>query len=180
MVSLLELILLQPSVTVGYAELLTDGGLEDWASPIDLTHWDETIGGDSTVNRDGVNQYKGLYCARLDIDAANTQADIHQKIILPGSKKIIIEFAYKTTAGKSIRAHFGIKIAGVWYYLKSDMTWGIVDVYFFENAISTVWKEERFKTITPGGGESYLTLLNHIATSSSVYFDKVSLKQQID
>lgn len=65
------------SPTAG-GELLTDGGLENWASATDLTSWTETIGGTSTVNREDTVKRTGTYACRLDVDATTNIAKIEQ------------------------------------------------------------------------------------------------------
>lgn len=62
------------------AELLTDGGCENWTTANNLTSWTETIqaGGTSTVNQEGTVKRSGSYSARLDIDAAGKFVDLAQ------------------------------------------------------------------------------------------------------
>jgi hypothetical protein len=60
------------------AELLTDGGLENWTSATNLTSWSESIAGTSTVNQDGADKHGGSFSARMDIDASNSLALISQ------------------------------------------------------------------------------------------------------
>lgn len=60
-------------------EVLTDGGLETWASATDLTNWVETNDGTDTTNRDGADQRSGTFCARIDRGTGGaTATGIHQ------------------------------------------------------------------------------------------------------
>jgi hypothetical protein len=61
----------------GNYDLLTDGNLDIWTSATNLTHWAETIGGTSTVNRD-TDKYIGTYAARLYVDPSSTLVAIQQ------------------------------------------------------------------------------------------------------
>ena len=75
------------------AELLTDGGLEDWASATDLTSWTESLTGTSTVNREATVIHGGTYSARLDVDASNSACRIQQGIATAGRWYTVSVFA---------------------------------------------------------------------------------------
>jgi len=66
------------------AELLTDGGLEVWASATDLTSWVEALAGTSTVNREATTIHGGTYAARFDLDGSASLAQIVQIIASGG------------------------------------------------------------------------------------------------
>jgi len=72
-----------PTITpvVGPGELLTDGGLENWINPTNLTSWTEVIGGTSTVNQEAVTVHGGVNAARLDVDAGGTLVSVRQQIV---------------------------------------------------------------------------------------------------
>lgn len=61
------------------AELLTDGGLENWTTATNLTSWIESISGASTINRDA-DASQGAFAARFDIDASNNSAFLRQDV----------------------------------------------------------------------------------------------------
>ncbi len=54
--------------------VMTDGGLEIWTNPTNLTNWSKQIAGGSTVTREdggNVTPHGGTYCAKLLDDGAN-------------------------------------------------------------------------------------------------------------
>lgn len=83
--------------TVGN-ELVTDGALENWNSASDLTSWTETIGGASTVNREGTVIHGGSFACRLDVDAVPSMARIAQ-VILSNKKWYQVSVWAKGSAG---------------------------------------------------------------------------------
>lgn len=84
------------------AELLTDPGLENWASATDLTSWTESLAGTSTINREASVVQAGTYAARLDVDASNSVAVIGQQIILPTGNWLRLQWQdYLSGAGSS-------------------------------------------------------------------------------
>ncbi len=62
------------------AELLTDGGVENWSSGTNLTSWTEALLGSSTVNRESSVVYAGTYSCRYDIDSSSSAASIIQAV----------------------------------------------------------------------------------------------------
>jgi hypothetical protein len=66
-----------PTPTLG-AELLTDGDLENWTIPTNLTSWTESISGLSIVTQEAVIVQAGTYAARMDVDASNSLVRILQ------------------------------------------------------------------------------------------------------
>ena len=87
------------------AELLTDGGLENWASATDLTSWTETLVGTSTINREGTIIHGGSFASRSDIDASNNNAFIAQTIVAPVRSWIL--------CSAWVRASVASKLAGI-------------------------------------------------------------------
>lgn len=57
-------------------ELLTNGDMESWASSTNLNDWVETLGGTSTITRDGVDMHGGTYSAKHTIDSSAGQAQL--------------------------------------------------------------------------------------------------------
>lgn len=62
------------------SELLTDGGLEIWASATNLTNWDETTAGTSTVNREAIDIFAGTYALRMDVSAGGDLVQVAQHV----------------------------------------------------------------------------------------------------
>lgn len=58
------------------AELLADGGFENWLSATNATSWTESAAGTSSVNREATIIHGGTYAARFDIDASNNAASV--------------------------------------------------------------------------------------------------------
>lgn len=51
--------------------LLEDGGFELWSSSTDLSQWEETLAGASTVNQESSDIDAGVNAARLDVDGTD-------------------------------------------------------------------------------------------------------------
>lgn len=60
------------------AELLTDGGFENWSSATNLTSWTESVSGTSTVNREASDVDSGTYAVRLDVDSSGSSVYVIQ------------------------------------------------------------------------------------------------------
>lgn len=60
------------------ATKIANGDFETWSSATDAGSWTEGLAGTSTVNRDGTDQRSGTFCARLDVDASNSQVQVFQ------------------------------------------------------------------------------------------------------
>jgi hypothetical protein len=58
------------------AELLTDGGFENWLDANDLTSWTEGPSGTSTVNREDTDKLTGNFACRMDVSAINDGVQI--------------------------------------------------------------------------------------------------------
>ena len=82
------------------ANLLTDGGLENWNDATDLTSWTESIAGGSTLNRDA-DQQAGTYAVRCDVAADNGTCEYEQEISLAASTQYNIRLYYKEDGDES-------------------------------------------------------------------------------
>jgi len=60
--------------------LLTDGSFEEWDDEHNLTHWDESTSGSSTVNRESTDVVDGDYAVKLDVDADNSWCAVSQLV----------------------------------------------------------------------------------------------------
>jgi hypothetical protein len=138
--------------TLTGSNLLADGGLETWASDTDLTSWTETIAGTSTVNKDAAEKRTGSFCARLDIDASNSNAQIQQTVS-------------GLTAGQWYR--FGLQ-------MKSNLAnkpLALAAVGYSVSRTGTVYGE--LATVAFPGGTAAIVIINRAtgSNSSSLYVD---------
>jgi hypothetical protein len=78
------------------SELLTDGGLETWASSTDLTNWTEngTFTGIREITQNSTEKYAGLYSVKLSATGNDGTADfgIHQDITTVNNEKYQVNF----------------------------------------------------------------------------------------
>lgn len=84
------------------SELLTDGGLENWTTPLDLTSWVESVAGLSTINQENVNIHGGTYAARLDVDVSSNTCSLSQTVSAGVGKWVIVSAWSWTSGGGTI------------------------------------------------------------------------------
>lgn len=160
----------------GYCkEMLTDGGLEVWASATNLTNWAEELSGTSSVNREStVKRGGGSYSCRMDVDAGNGDALINQTtgVSLKAGTPYLWSFWYKHDLGKTARAI--VRDSSSSLYLKSDGSW---DTSFANIVLpsSTTWARYTIRFV-PTLDTTYVLYVGSLsAASSSIYFDDISL-----
>ena len=156
---------------------LVDGGLNLWDDENNLTNWLETISGGSTVNREATEKVEGAYSCRLDVDASNSHVVLSQRDIplvpLRGYKLVI--WYMNSAEGKSTHLAFRDKAANVW--LKEDGTWNVSD-YGIMLPNSTIWKKYELVFYAHADYSLYyIWLYEHVAPSSSIYIDNISIKE---
>lgn len=135
--------------TVGIVEALTDGGLENWINPTNLTSWTEHIAGASTVNRESSTIHGGSYAARFDIDALNNNADITQNVTMGWYSYSFWARLSTSTGNMYIRA-------GTFYWAYINLT-------------------SSYTQYTGTGRGSSVLLANNLLAGLSMYLDDVSL-----
>ncbi|MBA7634582.1 hypothetical protein ES703_42171 [subsurface metagenome] len=158
-------------------EKLTDGGLNEWESATDLTHWIEYKVGSSTVNREATEKIEGDYSCRLDIDASDNIAQIQQtNINLTPEAKCKIRLSYMMSASGKI-ALIEIKDSSSTVYLDSNGDWGGYTVITLAN--STDWLKFELDFYAHADYSNYIVTIKKKtpALSSSIYFDKCSLTE---
>lgn len=64
-------------------QLLTNGGLEEWASATDLVGWTEGIGGGNSINQEASVVRSGTYACRIDVVDSTNSAFIQQTLTIP-------------------------------------------------------------------------------------------------
>jgi hypothetical protein len=162
------------------SEVLTDGGLENWASATNLTSWSESVTGTSTINQETVNMRTGAACARLDIDSSNNLAYFYQGVTLVNAGLYRIGVWYKNSiAGKSA----AIQLYGLdpsTQYLKSNGQWQAGSTLIILPSSTDLAQFQITLNAPETGSTFYLRLRNASAASSSIYFDDVSLARITD
>lgn len=88
------------------AELLTDGGMENWVDASNLVSWSKTIAGTSSVNRDA-SAHSGSFAARLDTDGSNSLTLISQNIVNASGDLIEQVVWVKSPTGTTARMDLG-------------------------------------------------------------------------
>jgi hypothetical protein len=141
------------------AELLTDGGLENWINPTNLTSWAETLAGTCTVNREGTEIHGGTYAARLDVDASNNTCQADQVIANSIGDWIQLNYWMRSSAsGKTGKVWVGAA--------------GAVD-----NRNPGTSYVNYVDVIRAVAANASVSLARRLAASASIYFDDVSAKK---
>lgn len=141
------------------SELLTDPGLEAWASATNLTNYTESIAGTSTANQETTGVHGGSNAIRMDIDASNNLVQISQTVTLPlGAWNLCSYWAKASATGKTMRV-----ASSTAAYRNIDRDPGTTWTQFFEVGRCTSANPTVFFRSVAG-------------TSGSVYFDDLSIK----
>lgn len=156
-------------------ELLTNAGLETWASATDATGWLETVAGSSSVNRESSDKHAGSYAARLDIDASNNAAYIYQGVTL---KDGYYTFSVWHKCAAAMYSYVLITSFSNEVYLNSSGLWQKTSAMAI-TCTSTTWTQYSitFKA-NPDYKGIFFCLLNGVNTSTSIYWDDASLKRE--
>jgi hypothetical protein len=161
-------------------DTVADGAFENWTSPTDATSWTESLSGTSTINQgSGVgNVHGGSSSCRLDVDASNSTVYVTQGVTLVAGRQYTLSLWYKTEAAKTAAIQMGNSAWDVW--LKADGSWTATNT-LPELAASTSWKEYEINFTAHPSYTDYNIELGSgaggwgVATSSSVYFDDLSI-----
>jgi len=154
--------------------LLTDGSFEEWTSATDLTHWNELIAEDSTVNQESTDVVDGSYAVRLDIDANNTAAAVRQQLTLePGVYRFTV-WGKIGASGYSYRMLIK-DVDNILYWHPTKQAW--VSSFTALSKSNTDWEQSEiiFKVNTAGTYE--VRLLSSNSASQSIYFDNAKLEK---
>lgn len=173
------------------------GDFETWVDAVTPYYWRSIIGGTSTVNRDGVNQRTGTYCARLDIDASNSTAAIRTLTqstdpwfdyadgvwLNRNCGYALLFYYYNSVAAKTAEWSLIIEIDGVIYYWdNSNKKWTTSSMFNpLPNVLSYTLLAESFYLPEAAGQYNseetgmqyplYFRIQNDSAASSSIYID---------
>jgi hypothetical protein len=158
-------------------EVVTDGGMETWASATDLTNWTEIVAGTSTVNRETTEKHAGAYACRLDIDAGNSNAAIYQEVALTASGLYKLSVWYKTAASKPLRFQLYDTTGTV--FVTSTGAWA--GNTWITPPASATWTEHVLYFAGHPSYTNYYLMIGRDAvdsSSSSIYIDSVSIKNK--
>lgn len=167
-----------PIPTLG-SELLLNVGLENWNTTTDAIDWTETVSGSSTVNQESGSPHGGTYCARLDIDGSNSVAGISQYPAVSAGKRYLLSFWSKSSAAdKSFYCQIRASILGVYHYLYPDGIWRTTPNAAVVGG-NTSWTQYFLEFCYPDDAATWpwLYFARNSATSGSIYFDDLSLKE---
>lgn len=136
------------------AELVTDGGFENWDDTSTPTNWGKTEDGSSTVNQEITDVQAGSSSLRFDVDGSNSQVYVNQSILTNGNT-YNWSVQSKNDGSGTGRIRLGISV---------------------NNNLDTLTTSyQQFSgTSTTNGSILSVRALN--AASSSLYFDSVSVK----
>ncbi|GAF95598.1 unnamed protein product, partial [marine sediment metagenome] len=165
--------------TGGVAQVLVDGGLENWDNATTPSDWEATNDGTSSANRDGAEKHGGTYSARLDIDGSNNRGQIAQffDAQLVSGVAYDVSVWYKTEDAKPCKFYIRVKVNSNLQYLQANDSWS-TSVYYRE-LMNTSWTEYTTTTdAVPSGAlsESSMCLKTHDAANASIYWDDVSIQ----
>jgi hypothetical protein len=142
------------------AELVMDGGVENWSSVTNLTGWIETLAGTSTINQETDDVAAGSSSVRIDVDGSNSLAVLSQSLAVLATDLIEVSAVVKASGpGKLAR----------------------VDVQPAASAAEVValpTAYTKIKTIVkPSVNSTSIRYQNNNAASSSLYGDSFSARK---
>jgi hypothetical protein len=175
------------------------GDFETWIDASTPYYWRPLTAGTSTVNRDGVNQRSGTYCARLDINASNQRAAVRSLAdtaetwfdwadgiwLNPNCGYGLLFYYYNSLAGKTAKWALFVNIDSTTYYWDSSAkAWRTSGTIFYNslpNVLSYTLYTEAFylpetadmysETATGIQNPLFFRFENDSAASSSIYID---------
>lgn len=136
------------------SELLANGDMELWWSLTNLQNWIEA-GPSVSINRDGVNQYSGSYCARFDLDGSSMT--MYQEIATSAKW-----YLFDAQLGG-----LGMSQGGLWFSsgLKSP---GTTSEDPYTHFAAVLWAD--------ASGANQATIGRQTGGAESIYADEASLK----
>lgn len=153
-------------------ELLTDPGFEDWDDANTPTNWTPSSSGDSSVNRDTASKHSGTYCARLDIDDSDNNAQIAQAFSIESGVSCTFSFYHEETG--SATAKYSI-VNDTGDYLQADLTWDTE--YWFETGNESSYLIETVAFVPEETSAHVFTIKEGSnVTEESIYLDDASLQ----
>jgi hypothetical protein len=158
------------------AELLTNGGLDDWGSSAPAG-WTWTPAGTTALAQDTTGRRTGRACARIDVDGSSSFGYLWQnstKITKqPGTYEV--RGWYKTTGGGTARLYINESGAGSVYWAAAGY-WAGAGAVAAELVAAADWTFFRVRFFKHWGYTAYNVVLGpNAAASCSLYFDDISL-----
>ena len=159
-------------------EALLDGGFEEWANATTPDRWSKTETGTSTINREIVSVHGGGYCIRIDVDSSNNYVRASQTHRLLPSGKTRLTVWYKTDTGKT--AGLIVLSVGQAVWLQSDGSWAAGGEIILPST-NGVWTKYTLDFTAHPDHTNYIVYAGcgaygSNATSSSIYFDDISMR----
>jgi hypothetical protein len=159
-------------------EALLDGGCEEWTSATSPDQWSKTETGTSTINRETTSVHGGGYCIRIDVDSSNSYVRASQIHRLLPSGKTRLTVWYKTDAGKT--AGLIVLSVGQVVWLQSDGSWAASGEIILPST-NGIWTKYTLDFVAHPDYTNYVIyagcgVYGSDATSSSIYFDDLSMR----
>jgi hypothetical protein len=141
------------------AELLTDGGFENWSSATNLTSWIETLAGTTTLNQESVTVNIGSNALRIDVDGSNSNSFVRQNSIITIGTWLCLVVELRASATPATAAPGS-----------TNFPWSL--------SLTPVPVTTSWQNITLSGRASGTGIILGIisAASKSVFFDDATLK----
>lgn len=157
---------------------LTDGELNIWTTPTNLTYWSEDLYGDATINREAIDKVEGDFSCRFDIGTGADAAVLFQVFsMVPSMRQKFVLWYRNSLPGKT--CNYKVRDIGSNVYLDADGIWQAGSLYItLPNSV--VWTPIEIEFSAHADYSSYVFFFSMdapIAGSSSIYFDKVSIKE---
>lgn len=145
-----------PVPTLG-AEMLVDGGLENWTSATNATNWQEGINGASSVNRESSVVRGGTYAARIDVDAINSSCYIRSATTMAAGTWVQVRYwSQANQASKTVRVDLGSVLIGT--HTLSNGAW-----------------TQCLSVVRAAGANPNFDFSRAASASTSIYIDDVSV-----
>ncbi|MHA1280051.1 MAG: carbohydrate binding domain-containing protein [Candidatus Helarchaeota archaeon] len=157
-------------------EMVKNSGFENWTSPTDANDWVEYSEGNSSVNRETTEVYKGSYSLRFDVDSDDNIVNIQQTVSLSPNKRYRLQIWYKmSTTGKSAQVRIYDSGSNIW--LDSNGSW-VTSSTSITLSNTLDWKCFNLEFNAHPNYSNYIFIIKRgSAASSSIYFDSVSIQQ---
>jgi len=153
--------------------IVVDGGFEEWSGG-SLVEWNKFESGTSTVNQESVDIYEGTYAVRFDVDGSDSNVRINQEFSIIQNGSYCFDFWYKNSiVGKTARII--IRDSGSNVYLDINGDWQGAATNINLPNVTEYTKKSIYFIGDPNYTEYRIVFTRATATSSSIYFDTVSI-----
>jgi len=152
--------------------LLTDGSFEEWDDANHLTHWSESVAGETTVNQETSDVIDGNYAIRVDVDASSEGFSIVQSNILQAGIYKFSIYAKITNSDYQYRIIIKDKLNELWW---NGDAWQSSSYEFRYS--NTEWEQKTIIFVVPATTTITVYLQRYYAPSQSIYFDNAKLEK---